>query len=132
MAKSLATDCFMQKALSSHLFVNRRLTTAWLERIQDAGFEYVEIFCGRQHFDYRNRAQVNELWHWFKDSELKLWSLHSPMYTDEVWGRSGPDAVVNITETVKARRIAMVGEVKRALEVADQLGFRYLIQHIGV
>jgi sugar phosphate isomerase/epimerase len=75
---------------------------------------------------------VNELWHWFKDSELKLWSLHSPMYTDEVWGRSGPDAVVNITETVKARRIAMVDEVKRALEVADQLGFRYLIQHIGV
>ena len=54
------------------------------------------------------------------------------MYTDEVWGRSGPQAVINITETSKVRRIAMVDEIKRALEIADQIPFRYLIQHIGV
>jgi sugar phosphate isomerase/epimerase len=122
----------MQKVLSSHLFVNRRLTTVWLERIQDAGFKYVEVFCARQHLDYRDLSQVNELWHWFKDSELKLWSVHAPMYTDGVWGRSGPQSVINIAEPNKAKRITMVDEVKQAIEVADRLGARYVIQHIGV
>jgi len=122
----------MHKILSSHLFVNHRLTTVWLERVRDAGFEYIEIFGARQHLDYRDRAQVNELRHWFNASELKAWSLHAPMYNDEVWGRSGPQSVINITETTKAKRIAMVDEIKRALEVAELIPFRYLIQHIGV
>jgi sugar phosphate isomerase/epimerase len=122
----------MHKVLSSHLFVNHRLTTVWLERVRDAGFDHIEIFGARQHLDYRNHGQLAELRHWFNASELKVWSLHSPMYNDEVWGRSGPQAVINIAETNKAKRIAMVDEVKRALEVADFIPFRYLIQHIGV
>jgi sugar phosphate isomerase/epimerase len=122
----------MQKVLSSHLFANHRLTTVWLERIQEAGFPYVELFCARQHLDYHNRAQITELRHWFAESELKLWSLHSPMYNDTVWGRSGPQSVINICEPRKPKRIAMVDEIKRAIEIADQIPFRYLIQHIGV
>lgn len=122
----------MRKVLSSHLFVNHRLTTVWLERIQRAGFDGVEIFCARQHIDYWDKAQIRELGHWFRESELKVWSLHSPMYNDEVWGRSGPEAIVNIAETKKIERAKMVDEVKRALEIADTIPFRYLIQHIGV
>ena len=122
----------MHKVLSSHLFVNHRLTAVWLERVRDSGFDFIEIFGARQHLDYRNPGQVKELSHWFRESELKAWSLHAPMYTDEVWGRSGPDSVINIAETSKVKRIAMVDEIKRALEVADLIPFRYLIQHIGV
>jgi sugar phosphate isomerase/epimerase len=108
------------------------LTTVWLERARDADFPAVEIFCARQHFDYHDKAQINELGHWFRDSELKLHSLHSPMYNDDAWGRSGPHSVVDITETVKAKRMAVVDEIKRALEVAEVVPFRYLIQHLGV
>ncbi len=122
----------MQQLLSTHLFVRHRLTTIWLERVWDAGFPAVEIFCARQHIDYTDKAQIAELGHWFKDSELELHSLHAPMYTDDVWGRSGPHAVINITETVKARRMAMVDEIKRAIEIAEIVPFRYLIQHLGV
>lgn len=122
----------MHKILSSHLFVNHRLTTVWLERVRDAGFDHIEIFCARQHLDYRNGAQVKELSHWFNASGLKVWSLHAPMYNDEVWGRSGPQSIINIAETRKVKRIAMVDEIKRALEAADLIPFRYLIQHIGV
>lgn len=121
----------MQRALSTHLFVNHRLTTVSLDRIWGAGIPLVEIFCARQHFDYHDRAQIAELGHWFRDSELKLHSLHSPMYSDDVWGRSGPDAVINITEPVKMRRLHMVDEIKRALELAETVPFRYLIQHLG-
>ena len=122
----------MQRALSTHLFVNHRLTTVWLERIWNAGIPLVEIFCARQHLDYRDRAQIGELGHWFRDSELKLHSLHSPLYSDDVWGRTGPDAVITITEPVKMKRLQMVDEIKRALEIAEIVPFRYLIQHIGV
>src|SRR5215467_13545653 len=122
----------MKHALSTHLFVNHRLTTAMLQRIEQAGIPAVEIFCARQHLDYYNKAQVAELSHWFRDSELKLHSLHAPMYTDEIWGRSGPHAVITITEPVKGQRLRMVDEIKRALEIAESIPFRYLIQHIGV
>ncbi len=122
----------MQRALSTHLLVNHRLTTVWLERIWDAGIPLVELFCARQHLDYHNRAQISELAYWFRDSELKVHSLHSPMYNDEVGGRSGPQAVINITEPVKSKRIPMLDEIKRALEIAETIPYRYLIQHIGV
>ena len=121
----------MNRVLSTHLFVNHRLTVALLNRVMQAGIPAVEIFCARQHLDYRNRAQVMELGHWFRDADLKLHSLHSPMYSDEIWGRSGPQSVVNITHPVKADRLKMVDEIKRALEVAEVVPFRYLIQHLG-
>ncbi len=122
----------MQLVLSTHLFVKHRLTTVWLERAWDAGFPAVEIFCARQHIDYRDKAQITELGHWFRDSDLKMHSLHAPMYSDDVWGRSGPQAVIDITETTKAKRMSMVDEIKRALEIADFVPFRYLIQHLGI
>jgi sugar phosphate isomerase/epimerase len=122
----------MIRALSTHLFVNHRLTTVWLDRFWEAGIPLVEIFCARQNLDYRNQAQVQELGHWFRDAELKVHSLHSPMYSDDCWGRSGPSAVVNIAEIEKIKRRASVDEVKRAIEVAETIPFKFLIQHIGV
>jgi sugar phosphate isomerase/epimerase len=122
----------MKHILSTHLFVNHRLSGAMLSKIEQTGVSAVEIFCARQHLDYQNKAQVAELGHWFRDSELKLHSLHAPMYNDEIWGRSGPHAVVTITELVKGRRLEMVDEIKRAIEVAETIPFQYLVQHMGV
>src|SRR5215218_6468842 len=102
----------MDHALSTNLFVNHRLTTALFTKIQHAGIGLVEIFCARQHLDYHNKAQISELGHWFRDSDLKLHSLHSPMFNDEIWGRSGPHAVITITEKVKGERLRMVDEIK--------------------
>ena len=122
----------MQRALSTHLFANHRLTTVWLERIWNAGIPLVEIFCARQHLDYRDKSQISDLGHWFRDAQLKVHSLHSPMYNDNVWGRSGPQSVITITEPVKSKRLDMVDEIKRAIEVAETVPCRYLIQHLGV
>lgn len=121
----------MDHVLSSHLVVQHRLSTSWLQKVQQAGIPAVEIFCARQHIDYRDKGQIRELALWFRDNDLKLHSLHSPMYSDEYGGRSGPDAVINLTERAKAERIRMVDEIKRAIEMAESIPFRYLIQHIG-
>jgi sugar phosphate isomerase/epimerase len=122
----------MLRALSTHLLVNHRLTTVWLDRIWDAGIPQVELFCLRQHLDYHNRVQISEMGYWFRDSELKVNSVHAPLFSDDVSGRSGPDAVLNITEPVKAKRMRVVDEIKRTLEIAETIPFRYLIQHLGV
>lgn len=122
----------MNHVLSTHLFANHRLTTVWLDKIWDAGIPAVEIFCARQHVDWTDASQIRQLAAWFRDSELKLHSLHSPIYTDDVWGRSGPHAVISITEPTKSKRNVMVDEIKRALEIAENIPCRYLIQHLGV
>jgi len=122
----------MDHVLSTHVIVRHRLNTVWLRRIWEAGIPAVEIFCARQHLDWSNRAQVDELGHWFQDAELKLHSLHSPMYTDDVWGKSGPNSVINLTEPSKPKRLLMVDEIKRVLEIAENVPCRYLIQHLGV
>lgn len=122
----------MTPVLSTHLLVRHRLTTVWLERAWDAGFPQVEIYCARHHFDYRDKAQITELGHWFRDSDLKIHSIHAPIHSDDVSGLSGPQSTVDITERVKARRIAMVDEIKRALETAETVPFRYMVQHLGV
>jgi sugar phosphate isomerase/epimerase len=122
----------MHHVLSTHLFINHRLTVAQLDKIQHAGIPAVEIFCARQHLDYRDRSQIAELGHWFRESDLKLHSIHAPMYNDEFWGRSGPQSVITITEPVKGKRLEMVDEIKRALEIAETIPFKYMVQHIGV
>jgi len=122
----------MDHVLSTHLCVQHRLTNAWLDRIWDAGIPAVEIFCARQHLDYRNQAQVNELGHWFRGAQLKLHALHMPMYSDEQWGRSSPNAALSITELSKPKRQEMTDEIKRALEVAEVIPFQFAIQHLGV
>ena len=85
----------MKHALSTHLFVNHRLTCRLAgPRSGTPAFPRLRSSARGSTSTGVIRAQVSELGHWFRDSELKLHSLHSPMYTDEVWGRSGPQAVV--------------------------------------
>ena len=122
----------MRRVLSTYLFAEQRLTVALLDRILRRGIEQIEIFCARQHLDYHNGAQIDELRHWFRDADLQLHSLHAPVFNDDIWGRSGPHAIVSLTETSKAKRIAATDEIKRALEIADSVPFRYLIQHVGM
>lgn len=122
----------MQRALSTHLFVNTRLTSALLQEIEQAALPTVEIFCAKQHFDYTDAGQVREIAAWFADHPLQLRSLHAPIYSDAEWGRSGSHAVINLAEIEPLRRQASLDEVKRALEVAERIPFRYLVQHVGV
>jgi len=121
----------IRRGLSTHMFIRQRLGSAVLDRIAKAGFRLVEMFCARQHLDYRDRNQVLDLAAWFASAELKLNSVHMPMYRDEVWGGSGPQARISITETDKLRRIDACDEIKRALEMADQIPFSYAILHVG-
>lgn len=122
----------MIHGLSSHLTVGHPLTVQWLEKVSRAGIDLVEIFCARHSFDYRNRSQTGEFARWFRDNKLQLHSIHLPMYSDFEWGRSGSSAVINIAEPDRIRRRDSVDEIKRALEVTEEMPCRFAIQHIGL
>jgi len=122
----------MPRALSTHLFVNQRLTPEILRRVEATGIPAVEIFCARQHFDYADRAQTREIAAWFADHVLALRSLHAPMYSDFDWGHSGSAAEVNVAAVESVRRRDSVDQVKRALEFAERAPFRYMVLHLGM
>lgn len=121
----------MIRAMSTYVYVKERLHPGLLDGLARAGAQAIEIFGSRGHFDYANRkSQVKEMADWFRTSGVPLNSVHSPMYSDYEWGRSGAPPV-NIAAPDKRERIAAMDEIKRAIEVAEQIPFKFLIQHVG-
>lgn len=122
----------MLKAISTHIYAKERLHPGLLDGLVRGGAEAIEIFAARQHLDYANRKQhVREIADWFKTSPVPLHSVHAPMFSDYDGGRTG-SAPVNIAATDRAQRIAAMDEIKRAIEIAEQIPFRFMVQHIGV
>src|SRR5216684_3949723 len=122
----------MLKAISTYVYVKERLHPGLLDGLVRGGAQAIEIFAARQHLDYANRKQhVREIADWFHTSGVPLHSIHSPMHADYEGGRSGAPPV-NVAATDRAQRIEAMDEVKRAIEVAEQIPFRFLVQQIGV
>jgi len=122
----------MLKAMSTYVYVKERLHPGLLDRVVDGGAEAIEIFAARQHIDYANRKQhVREIAEWFRTSGIPLNSVHSPLFADYEWGRTGAPPI-NVTSPDRAARIEAMDEIKRALEIAEQIPFRFLVQHLGV
>jgi sugar phosphate isomerase/epimerase len=122
----------MLKAVSTYLYVRERLHPGILDGLTRNGVQAIEIFAARQHFDYANRkSHVKEIAEWFRGSGIPLNSVHSPLYSDYEWGRAGAPPI-NVASTDRAGLVEAMDEVKRALEIAEQIPFRFLIQHLGV
>jgi len=120
----------MLKVISSHVFLRNRLHPGLLDTFRKSGAQGVELFAARRHFDYTNRAEVRDLAEWFRSNPTEAFSLHAPLYADLEMGRSGAPSV-NVIHPEKGRRIDAMDEIKRALEVAEQIPFRFLVIHLG-
>jgi sugar phosphate isomerase/epimerase len=120
------------KAMSTFAYIRERLHPGLLEGLVRAGAEAIEIFAFRGHFDYAQRKQhVIEIASWFKSTGAQLNSVHSPMYNSYEWGRRDMEPL-NIAERDRKGRIEAMDEIKRAIEVAEQIPYRFLVQHVGV
>jgi sugar phosphate isomerase/epimerase len=120
----------MLRAISSYVFIKERLHPGLLDRMAGGGAQAIEVFAARGHFDYTDRAHVRELANWFKSGQVEFHSMHSPIFTTNDFARAA-DPPLNIVDTEKRRRIEAMDEIKRAIEVAEQAPFRFLVQHIG-
>ncbi|HEX2330467.1 MAG TPA: sugar phosphate isomerase/epimerase family protein [Candidatus Angelobacter sp.] len=119
----------MLRAISSYIHIKKRLHPGLLDAMKRGGAQAIEIFAARGHFNYTEREHIKELAGWFKEEGVEFHSMHSPIYMSNDF-RSGGKAL-NIVDPDKPSRIEAMDEIKRALEVAEILPFRFLIQHIG-
>jgi len=120
----------MQRVLSTYRYVKHPLNATILGEIAHAGISEIEIFCALPHFAYTSAQAIRELSDALNEYRLTLHSLHAPTQRDLAPGRES-GFPISISDPERIRRVDAVDEVKRAIEVAERVPFRYLIQHIG-
>jgi len=116
--------------VSTHLFHESRLTREHLADIAGHGFEAVEVFATRAHFDYRDPRAAADLAEWLSDLRLSFHSMHAPIVEAIRAGKwVGSFSIAAGDET---RRKAAIAEIAATLNVARTVPFQYLVVHLGV
>jgi sugar phosphate isomerase/epimerase len=116
--------------VSTHLFHQARVTRDHLVHIAAHGFETVELFATRSHFDYHDSQAIQRLGEWLTDTRLELHSVHAPIVDGMTNGR-WVGSYSNASGDEK-RRAAAIAETRIALEMARQLPYRFLVMHLGM
>jgi sugar phosphate isomerase/epimerase len=117
-------------AVSTHLFHAERLAPQHLAAVAAHGFEAVEVYATRTHFDYHDPAAAGALGEWLAGSGLRLHSVHAPTTTGFVGGRWGE--TLTIAAADEGQRQLAVAETVAALEVAAVVPYTFLVVHLGV
>jgi sugar phosphate isomerase/epimerase len=116
--------------VSTHLYHDQRLDREHLVEIAAHGFECLEIFATRSHFDYHDGAAVRTLAEWLDDTRLTLHSMHAPITASYANGQLGELFSTAVAD--EERRRKTLAEVEAALAVAQTIPFRCVVIHLGV
>ena len=116
--------------VSTHLCLGDRLDRDHLVEIAAHGFEAIEVFAIRDHFDYHDRRSALALAEWLDDTRLTLHSLHAPIAAEYAQGkwRDG----YSLAAADESRRKRAVEETMAALGVAAIVPYKVLVLHCGV
>jgi sugar phosphate isomerase/epimerase len=120
----------MKRILSTYQFISRKLTPELLGQISAAGFHGVEIFASRGHFDYTSRTEAQAMAAALAANHLFLSSLHAPTSRDLSATREG-GTPVSICEVERVRRIEAMDELKRAIDISEDLPYPRMVLHMG-
>src|SRR5438477_13207303 len=105
-----------QFGVSTHLYHGQRLGRDHLLEIAAHGFEKIELFATRTHFDYHSPAAVADLQQWLAEAGLELHGVHAPIADSFAAGRAGP--LLSLASVDPPERERALGEAERALHVA--------------
>jgi sugar phosphate isomerase/epimerase len=119
-----------QFGISTHLYHSARLGRDHLIEIGGYGFESIELFATRTHFDYHNTNAAADLQQWLAEAGLHLHSIHAPITLSLVGDRWGPALTLASTDP-DARALAL-SESIAALHVARRIPFDVLVVHLGL
>jgi sugar phosphate isomerase/epimerase len=119
----------MRFGISTHLSRDRRLEQGHLEQIASHGFEAIELFATRSHFDYADDGAIAKLADWLSETGLSLTSVHAPITTSAANGQRGERFSNAVADN--ARRQAAVRETEAALQIARRIPFNVLVVHLG-
>ena len=120
----------MRFGISTHLFHNQRLSRDHLAQVAAHGFEAIEVFATRSHFDYHDPGAIAKLGEWLKETGLALHGIHAPivesMHGKDSWGTTISNAVGD-----SAVRQAAVREADLALNIARHIPTGVFVVHLG-
>jgi sugar phosphate isomerase/epimerase len=120
----------MRFGVSTHLYHDRRLEREHLAQIAAYGFDTIELFATRSHFDYHDQASIETLARWLSETGLTLGSVHAPITTRFGSGdKWAPDFSTAAED--KESRAAAVKEAGLALRIAGTVPFDVLVLHLG-
>ncbi len=120
----------MERILSTYIYAHQPLAPALLALIGRAGIHNLEIFCDASHFNYGDPHSVRELANSLTDYAITVHALHAPTDRDAAGGRGGGIAI-SIADPERIRRIEAVDEMKRSLDIAEKIPFRYFALHLA-
>src|SRR5690349_15331763 len=120
----------MQFGISTHLYHDQRLDQEHLAQIASFGFEEVELFATRSHFDYRDPAAIDALAGWLTETGLTLRSVHAPITDQFGAGDQWAPTFSNATSDA-AKRQAAIEATAAALAIAKRIPFGVLVVHLG-
>jgi sugar phosphate isomerase/epimerase len=116
--------------VSTHLFHEQRLDREHLVHIAAHGFETIEVFATRSHFDYRSDQAIAQLREWLSETSLELHSVHAPAF--EAFRKGRWIGSFSNASNDEARRQAALSEAEAALGIARHIPFHYLVVHLGM
>ena len=120
----------MKFGISTHLFHDQRLSREHLEQIAAHGFEAVEVFATRSHFDYHDAAAIARLGEWLQETGLALHGIHAPIVQSMNGGDKWGEAISNAVGD-SGRRQAAVREAEAALNIARAIPTDVFVVHLG-
>ena len=116
--------------VSTHLFHHERLTRDHFWAIAAHGFEMVEVFATRTHFDYHNPAAVADLQQWLAGAGVTLRSVHAPTaasFVGGIWG--GSMSIASVEPELRERAVR---DTLQALYVARRIPIAVFVLHLGI
>jgi len=120
----------MRFGISTHLYHDQKLDRSHLTQIAGYGFDSIELFATRSHFDYRDPASIDSLGESLALTGLTLHSVHAPITSHFAAGdKWTPTYSTAISDA--ARRQSAVDEAAAALKIAERLPFEVLVVHVG-
>jgi sugar phosphate isomerase/epimerase len=119
----------MRFGISTHLYHDRRLEQEHLALVARYGFEAVELFATRSHFDYHDGGAIANLARWLSETGVVLRSVHAPITDKMVSGQRA--AAFSTASSDTARRQTAVREAEAALQLAKRIPFETLVVHLG-
>ena len=119
-----------QFGVSTHLYHAQRLCRDHLLEIAAHGFDSVELYATRTHFDYHNLSAIADLQGWLAAAGLELSSVHAPTAESFTAGRWGGS--LSLASTDPEARAHAVRETEKALHIARRLPVPVLVAHLGI
>ncbi|MGH9198601.1 MAG: sugar phosphate isomerase/epimerase family protein, partial [Acidimicrobiia bacterium] len=94
------------------------------------GFETIELFATRSHFDYHDASAIEHLENWLRNACLTLHGIHAPIVVSLRGDEWGP-AFSNATLDPSARQRSIT-EAQAALQIARRIPTNVLVVHLGL